>query len=135
MDVHCFFLRASSWDWLKSIASTAAALAAPTDTGMPLSLEDDDGVATVAAAGRPPLASSAERMALAEALLREGLGRHRRRGGGGDPSSDDGDDDGDMYDVRYLEAVSLVLGAAVATLAALYGRGVLPYGGGSAAQR
>ncbi|EFJ52598.1 hypothetical protein VOLCADRAFT_86859 [Volvox carteri f. nagariensis] len=82
--------------------------------------------------GRPPLASSAEQLALAEALLRDAV-LHRRNGGrsdGGEAAA------AESWGTTELAAVAAVLGAATATLAALYGKGVLPSGaGGSAAQR
>ncbi|GLI61190.1 hypothetical protein VaNZ11_003424, partial [Volvox africanus] len=108
--------------------------------GVPLSLDEDkdeggddgDGGKNMTnREARPPLATSAEQLMLAEALLRDGLCRGISDGGSGDGAGGAAA----ALSETQLAAIGLVLGAAAATLAALYGRGVLPSGGGGAAHR
>ncbi|GIL58550.1 hypothetical protein Vafri_13493, partial [Volvox africanus] len=110
--------------------------------GMPFSLDEDKDDGNGDGDGgknmnnrevRPPLASSVEQLTLAESLLRDGLGRGI--GGGGPDSRDGAGGAAAALSETQMAAIGLVLGAAAATLAAQYGKGVLPSGGGSAAHR
>ncbi|KXZ40984.1 hypothetical protein GPECTOR_1052g328 [Gonium pectorale] len=113
--------------------------------GGPLSLdsEDDDGSdGGASSSGRPPVATSAEQLALAEALLRGALGRTCPQGFAGAGASTEGagrggggGSGGGVSSAEDMAAVGALLGAAASTLAALYGQGVLPGGGGSPGQR
>ncbi|KAG2499734.1 hypothetical protein HYH03_002667 [Edaphochlamys debaryana] len=86
---------------------------------------DSDAVngADTTSSRRLPVASAAEQLQAAAALLRAGVGSGDG-GGGGDAGGDGGG--GRVCSESDLAAVTAVLGAAAATLAALYGRGVLP---------
>ncbi|GIL95206.1 hypothetical protein Vretimale_1288, partial [Volvox reticuliferus] len=106
--------------------------------GVPLSLDGDkeddgDGKNITNREVRPPLANAVEQLTLAEVLLWDGL----RRGGASSANISGGGAGGAVTALSETElaAISLVLSAAAATLAALYGMGVLPSRGGSAAHR